>query len=559
MQKSGFFNALLNDGVYDRTYNANDYSDNLAVVISNGVLRSTNDDLKVTANGPVVTVGVGRAWIEGHYYLNDTPHTFSPTVAPTGGARYDRVFLRLDKNLAGRSISLIYAEGETSNNPVKPAPVRDGNIYDLVLADIYVGANATSLVVTDTRADADLCGWVYSTSGDNSFIASLDNAFNEWFANTKDTLASVTLFMRYNWRTVLAAVTNTVIFNIPQYAAETCFIDVFVNGIVMTDGVDYSVTGNVITFTNALVANTEVEVKCYKSIDGTGINSVMDEVTELQNIVATLANVNEYNYICNGVDDNVKLSEIAQAWLNGGTDNSLKTIKVYGTIGVKAPVAGSGTNSSPYRWFNIGADGNTNRRLIFDFSNCNEINLPVVSGALNFVFYGHNVHIIGANVVANNTALDTVVRVFNSTGGAVYAEHCRFWLTAYKDSRIGQTGTFNNCRASIANTINNSYCFLPFTESLLRVNGGEYYSYTGGSSAQSSLAGITAANAVVILNGVNMPTLARAGYYQTNSVQQWAGGGMLSCTDLVSELPLIVAAGISNIRGTITKSKAGAM
>jgi hypothetical protein len=61
------------------------------------------------------------------------------------------------------------------------------------------------------------------------------------------------------------------------------------------------------------------------------------------------------------------------------------------------------------------------------------------------------------------------------------------------------------------------------------------------------------------LNGVNAPTLARSGFYQTNSVLQWAGGGILSCTDLVSALPLITVAGISNIRGTIEKSKAGAM
>lgn len=33
-EKSGFFNALNVDGAYDRTYNANDYCDNLAVVIS---------------------------------------------------------------------------------------------------------------------------------------------------------------------------------------------------------------------------------------------------------------------------------------------------------------------------------------------------------------------------------------------------------------------------------------------------------------------------------------------------------------------------------------------
>lgn len=559
MQKSGFFNAILTNGEYDRRYNANDYCDNLAVVISNGVLRSVDDDLNVSAAGMVVTVGVGRAWINGHYYLNDTPYSFAAVSAPIGGTRYDRVFLRLNKNLAVRSVSLVYQQGEVSDSPTAPAPVRDGDIYDLVLADIYVGTNATSVTVTDRRGDAELCGWVYSTSGDDSFFKSLDASFDAWFREKKDTLSSVTLVKRYNWRTVLDSATNTVTFNIPQYDAETCFIEVYVNGIISTDGVDYTAAASVLTFGGTLVAGTEIEIKCFKSIDGTGIMSVSDEITELQNAVAALNNTGDYEYICNGVDDNVKLSEIAQAWLNGGTDYGSKTIKVYGTFGAKAAYAGDGNSSNPYRWLIVGSDETKNRRIVFDFSNCGQISLPIIGGTFNTVFHGNNAHIIGASVITNQTAIDTVIHVFNSYAGAVYAENCRFWITAYKDSRVGQTGTYNNCRASVANIINNSYCFLPFTDSLIRINGGEYYAYSGSSSAQSAVIGQSSANAVSILNGVNVPTLERAGFYQTNSVLQWVGGGILSCTDLVSALPMIVVAGISNIRGTIEKSKAGAM
>lgn len=561
MQKSGFFNALLTNGQYDRTYNANDYCDNLAVVISNGVLRGVDDDLRVTSAGMVVSVGVGRAWINGHYYVNDTEYSFAPVSAPIGGTRYDRVFLRLDNNLAVRSISLVYQQGEAANNPTKPAPVREGNIYDIVLADIFVGTNATSVTVTDTRGDADICGWVYSTSGDNSFFASLDGAFNEWFNEKKDTLSSVTLFKRYTWQTKLAAAANAVTFNIPQYNPETSFISVYVNGILETEYDDFTLDGATkkITFDGTLTAGTEITVIAYKSVDGTGIESVANEITALQNAVAALNTTGEYEYICNGVDDNVKLSQIAQAWLNGGTDNGARKIKIYGTFGATAPYAGSGTSTSPYRWFSVGTDGNANRRIVFDFSNCSEINLPVISGALNIVFYGYNAHIIGANVVINNTAVDTVARIFNSTAGAVFAEYCRFWITAYKDSRIAQTGTFINCRGSIANIINNTYCFQPFSESLLRINGGEYYAYTGTSNAQSAVVAQSGANAVTVMNGVNAPTLARSGFYQTNSILQWSGGGLLNCSDLISALPVIGAAGIINVSGTIAKSKAGLM
>lgn len=559
-QKFGFFNARRNeDGTFDRVYNANDYSENLAVVISNGVLRSNGDDLKVTASGMRATVAAGRAWINGHWYLNDSPVTLAAVTAPIGGKRWDRVFLRLNNEVSDRRIYITYVKGTESNNPVKPTPMRTENVYDLVLADIYVDTNATSVTVTDTRADADLCGWVYSTSGDNSFFTSLDKTFDEWFDEKKDTLSSVTLFKRYNWRTVLETAAKTTTFNIPQYDAETCFLEVFVNGILKTEIVEYSIAGSVLTFGATLIAGTEIEVKCYKSIDGTGIQSVADEITALQNQVAALESEAEYVYHCNGIDDNVKLSQIAEAWLNGGTDYASKIVRVFGTFGCSVPYAGAGTSTNPYRWISVGTASATNRRIVIDFTGCGQISLPITAGTHNVVFYGHNAHIIGASVIASQTATETVIHVFNSYSGAVYAENCRFWLTAYRASRVGQTGTFVNCRASIANVVENSYCFLPFTDSLLRINGGEYYAYTGESSAQSAVVGQSAADSVSILNGVNAPTLARSGFYQTNSVLQWAGGGILSCTDLVSALPLIVVAGISNIRGTIAKSKAGLM
>ena len=85
--------------------------------------------------------------------------------------------------------------------------------------------------------------------------------------------------------------------------------------------------------------------------------------------------------------------------------------------------------------------------------------------------------------------------------------------------------------------------------------GGEYYAYTGDANLQSAVVGQSGADAVSILYAVSAPTLARGGYYQTNSILQWVGGGVLSCTDLISELPMIVVSGISNIRGTIAKSK----
>lgn len=555
-EKSGFFNALLNEGEYDRKYNANDYSDNLAVVISNGVLRSIADDLRVTASGMICTVGAGRAWINGHYYYNDAPKTFAAVQAPAGGSRWDRIVLRLDASVAGRKITAEYVQGTAGNNPAKPAPVRNGNVYELVLADIHVGTNATGVTVTDTRADATLCGWVYSTSGDNSFYTSLDAAFNDWFEGARDTLASVTLFKRYNWRTVLETSSRAVSFNIPQFDEETTFIEVFVNGILDVEGVDYTRSGKVITFTYSLAAGAEITVKAYKSIDGTGILSVADEITQLQNQMAALNKSGDYEYMCNGVDDNVKLSQIAKAWLEGGDDYSSKTIRVYGTFGAQAPVGGDGGLFSPYRWIDVAGDNYANRKIIFDFSCCSQLTFPVVAGKYNYLFYGIDAHIIGADVYAYEKTAGTVIIGFSTVAGAVYAENCRFWITGDNACKISCTGTFTDCRGSVANSTGESYCFAPTSNSLLRLNGGTFMAYSGSASIVSAIVGHvnSATNAVSILRGVNAPTWERGGYYQTNSVYQYIGGGILNCYDLVSALPVIALA-TNNIVGTITKSK----
>ena len=527
MQKSGFFNALLTNGEYDRKYNANDYCDNLAVVIGNGVLRGIDDDLKVTASGMVVTVGVGRAWINGHYYLNDTPHSFAAVSAPIGGTRYDRVFLRLDNNLAVRSVSLVYQQGTAGNNPTKPAPVRDGNIYDIVLADIFVGTNATSVTVTDTRANADLCGWVYSTSGDNSFFAALDGTFNEWFDEKKDTLSSVTLFKRYNWRTVLANATNKVTFSIPQYDAATCFIDVLVNGLTVTENVDYSAAGSVLTFSGTLVAGTEVEVKCYKSIDGTGIMSVADEITELQNAMSALNTKGEYEYICNGVDDNVKLSEIAQAWLSGGTDNAVKKITVYGNFGASAPYAGAGTEASGFQWLALGQKERTTRKLVFDFTSAGEMMFKCTPDTKNIIFYGADVHVIGAHVQATGNDGNTNIIMFSGRVGEITVEKCSLSIATAGAATIAESGTFRDCKTWIYSTNNNAATFAPVTGSRpVVVYGGNHYAYSGNNSGNFSSVFYTAAgatNAVIMAYGVNLPTVALSGFYQTNASRINAG------------------------------------
>lgn len=189
-EKSGFFNALEVGGEYDRKYNANDYCDNLGAIITSGVRRSGADDLKITANGLDISMAVGRAWIEGHYYLNDTVKAIATITPPTGTlSRMDAVFIRLDKSTAVREVKAVYRQGSASAAPQALPPVRTDTIYELKLADILVKSNASNVTVYDTRGDKTVCGWVTSPVGYEEYFTSLDGQFDTWFDAMKGQLS----------------------------------------------------------------------------------------------------------------------------------------------------------------------------------------------------------------------------------------------------------------------------------------------------------------------------------------------------------------------------------
>ena len=538
-QSSGFFNALLNNGQYDRKYNAEDYSDNLAAIIGTGVRRSNDNDLYVSAvGGMILNVNIGRAWIEGKWYKNDTVFTgFSVPTAPTGDrGRVDRIVLRLDKNIDARMIELVYLTGTAAITPSAPALTRNESVYEIAIADIAVRPNVTEVTqsdVYDRRADAEVCGWVTSPIGYDDYWANLDAEFYAWFGDVKDTLASVTMFKEYHWHMTTESETNTVTFDIPQYdPSGVDILKVYVNGILEIETNDYTVTNSIITFNTQKIAGTEIDVFVYKSIDGTGLGSVSDEITELQKEMATVKNIGDYIYICNGYDDNVKLSELAQEFLNGGSDNNQMVISVYGNFGANAPFAGIGTSVSRYRWFSLGAAGSTSRKIVFDFEGCSQITLNCQPSYQYIGFYGHSVNIRNANVVANCRNTDGSFQMFSSTSGAVNADNCRFVISGYSNCLIAETGTFTNCIGDVTNSRGDSYCFNVSNTGLLRINGGEYYSYTG-QSANSAAVVYTASSAtaaVVITNGMNCPTVSKELHYQKNAVLCNAGLGSFSNT-----------------------------
>lgn len=82
-ERSGFFNARLQDGAYDRTYQAEDFADCLSLFIPNGIYvedsetltgtidKTTVQGLKPYTSGTSLFIKEGKAFINGYWYILD--------------------------------------------------------------------------------------------------------------------------------------------------------------------------------------------------------------------------------------------------------------------------------------------------------------------------------------------------------------------------------------------------------------------------------------------------------------------------------------------------------
>lgn len=564
MEHSGFFNAKLVDGVYDRLYNAKDYRDNLGAVISNGVRRSGDDDLKVQAiTGSMnYTVAVGRAWINGGWYFNDSTWVGTVPSANVTLPRIDRVILRFNSNENVRSINIGYLQGTPSAEPSPKELTQTNEIFEICLADIYVGANAVTInqtYITDQRSNKEVCGWITTPVGYDDFFESIDNKVLEHteiidaqWQTMKDRWASVTLFKRYVNRIITDKAVYSVRVGITQYdPSGVDILDVFVNGIYCVKDVDYTAENDIVTFTDEKIIGTEIIFVVYKSIDGTGLGDVSDEVAELQTKVAELQGVSEWDYVCNGIDDNVRLSELCDEYFNGSSMREHLKINVHGNFVCSVPYNGDGTSVNRYKWINVSPTGDQGRRITLDFSNCSDFNIPMPDGSWNIVFHGKDMTVIGANVSASNVQPNTAIEAFSSTNGNVKAVRCRFNFTGYHKTFVAENGTFDNCIAECTVMNGEGYCFYTNAEGVIRLFGGEYKAYTLSSTSNAMGAKQTEAGAVLLTYGVNFPIVVKEAYRQTHAIN--ATGGTAIVRDTISTLT--VTAGTVN--STIALNKPG--
>lgn len=131
---SGFFNSLNGD----RKYNAAQISAIFDGLIIDGVFASIGTAFAVkAAGGLTVNVGIGKAWFDHTWTVNDS---ILPMTAPEAEVlldRIDAVVLEVNGTESVRENTIKFIKGNPSSAPSRPTLTNEGNVHQYPLCYIY--------------------------------------------------------------------------------------------------------------------------------------------------------------------------------------------------------------------------------------------------------------------------------------------------------------------------------------------------------------------------------------------------------------------------------------
>ena len=275
--KSLFFNALENGGVYDRVYNASDFSSYLDQIVGNGVFAYPSTQLQVVpVNGFNIAVSGGQGWIDGHKLVNTQSYPLTVDPSDVVYSRIDRVVFYID--YTGRKMGIRLNKGVESVSPEAPALTRNSSIYEMSLATISVPNGATEITaaeITDTRPDSDVCGWVAGlidqidtstlfdqyTAAYNAYFLAIEAQVQDFVNTLTQQLKLNTYLAEYEWRDTITIPTPAINFQAVGYSYDVSdVLFVYINGLLAKEGTDYTLTINGTSLTvNFLYTNPNEE------------------------------------------------------------------------------------------------------------------------------------------------------------------------------------------------------------------------------------------------------------------------------------------------------------
>lgn len=196
-ESSGFFDAILSGGSYDRVYSSADFDELFKMFFTSGVRLTNGTDLKVNAKtGLTVTIKAGRAFLDGKWY--NLPEDTDLTLPANTTSNPLKYAICITKDQSQRKCTRSYRTGDMT-------PVRSSSKYELIIAIVTVGVGVSSISqsnIQDTRADSEYCGLVQAAVQDVDFtelftqfsaqmqeqLSNNQQQFDTWFSEVKGQL-----------------------------------------------------------------------------------------------------------------------------------------------------------------------------------------------------------------------------------------------------------------------------------------------------------------------------------------------------------------------------------
>ena len=160
-----FYSGFFNSKGLDRTYTAEDFTSYLSSIICNGILDTYGQNFKLTAanSGLGVVIGTGKAWINGHYFINDSRYVIDLTSYQDESLpRYVGIAIYLDTTESVRSVTLKLFPGTPAENPQLPSIPQDEDHVRLLMYAVRMNPGASRITESDWfdyREDSNVCGY----------------------------------------------------------------------------------------------------------------------------------------------------------------------------------------------------------------------------------------------------------------------------------------------------------------------------------------------------------------------------------------------------------------
>ena len=205
----GFYNSQNGD----RRYNAVQMSSIFDGIIRDGVLQHVGTAMMVKANtGMLVNVGIGRAWFNHTWTLNDALLPLTVPVSEVILNRIDAVVLDVDSRDGVRANSIKIVKGTPASNPARPSMVKTNDRWQYPLAYIRVNSGVSTI----NQADITNCVGTSETPfvtaplekmSIDALVAQWGNQWKVFYEKETKDMTATNAFWKQQWSTWFLAQT----------------------------------------------------------------------------------------------------------------------------------------------------------------------------------------------------------------------------------------------------------------------------------------------------------------------------------------------------------------